>query len=39
MILAAGESRTGRPDEVLAALGIPPESTRVHRTRLIINQY
>jgi radical SAM-linked protein len=39
MILAAGESRTGRPDEVLAALGVPPESTRVHRTRLIINQY
>lgn len=33
--LAAREGATGRPDEVLTALGIPPESARVERIRLI----
>lgn len=32
--LAAREGATGRPEEVLDALGIPPETARVHRTRL-----
>jgi radical SAM-linked protein len=35
MRLAAREGATGRPEEVLAELGIPVESTRVERTRLI----
>lgn len=35
MRLAARESATGRPEEVLSALGIPSESARVERTRLI----
>jgi radical SAM-linked protein len=35
MRLAAREGATGRPDEVLDALGIPLESTRIERTRLI----
>ncbi len=34
MRLSARSSATGRPEEVLAALDIPPESTRIHRTRL-----
>lgn len=38
MHLAADESRTGRPDEVLAALGIPPQSAHIHRTRLFFDQ-
>jgi radical SAM-linked protein len=33
--LAAREAATGRPDELLAALGAEPEAARVHRTRLI----
>lgn len=32
--LAARESATGRPEEVLEALGIRPEQARVHRKRL-----
>jgi radical SAM-linked protein len=35
MELAARDGATGRPEEVLAALGIEPEYTRVERTRLI----
>lgn len=35
MTLAAREGATGRPEEVLAALGIEPETARVERTRLI----
>ena len=34
-LLAAQANATGRPEEVLEALGIAPESARVHRTRLI----
>lgn len=33
--LTAHEGATGRPEEVMAALDIPAESTRTHRTRLI----
>jgi radical SAM-linked protein len=36
MCLSAGEGNTGRPDEVLAELGIPLEAARIERTRLII---
>ena len=36
MRLAAREAATGRPDEILAELGIPLEDTRVERTRLIL---
>jgi radical SAM-linked protein len=35
MILSAREGATGRPEEVLAELGIPVEQTRIERTRLI----
>jgi radical SAM-linked protein len=35
MRLTAREGATGRPEEVLEALGIPAESVRVERTRLI----
>jgi radical SAM-linked protein len=35
MRLTAREGATGRPDEVLDALGIPLESTRIERTGLI----
>ena len=35
MRLAAREGATGRPEEVLSALGIPPEDVRVERTRLV----
>jgi len=35
MRLTAREGATGRPEEVLDALGIPAESVRVERTRLI----
>jgi hypothetical protein len=36
MRLAAREGATGRPEEVLDALGIPLETTRIERTRLIL---
>ncbi|HNN13731.1 MAG TPA: TIGR03936 family radical SAM-associated protein [Anaerolineales bacterium] len=35
MTLAAREGATGRPEEVLLALGIEPDAARVERTRLI----
>lgn len=35
MRLSARAGATGRPEEVLSALGVPPESVRVERTRLI----
>ena len=38
MTLAAREGATGRPEEVLNALGIEPEYTRVERTRLIFQE-
>ena len=38
MRLAARESATGRPEEVLDALGIPLESARIERTRLILKK-
>ena len=37
MRLAARVGATGRPEEVLDALGIPLESARIQRTRLILN--
>lgn len=36
MRLAAREGATGRPEEVLGVLGLPFESTRIARTRLIL---
>jgi len=36
MCLAARAGATGRPEEVLAVLGIPFETTRIERTRLIL---
>jgi hypothetical protein len=36
MRLAARVGATGRPEEVLDVLGIPMESTRIERTRLIL---
>jgi radical SAM-linked protein len=33
--LSAREGATGRPEEVLETLGIPPTSARIHRKRLI----
>jgi hypothetical protein len=35
--LAARESATGRPEELLEALGIRHETARVHRTQLILS--
>jgi len=34
MRLTAQEGATGRPDEVLAELGLPPEASRIHRTKI-----
>ena len=34
--LSAREAATGRPEELLAVLGIPLEATRIHRTALIL---
>lgn len=36
MLLAARDGGTGRPEEVLRALDIPPENSRVQRTKLVI---
>jgi uncharacterized protein (DUF2344 family) len=36
MRLAARDGATGRPEELLDALGIPLETTRIERTRLIL---
>jgi radical SAM-linked protein len=38
MRLSAREGATGRPEEVLDALGIPPDGVRVERTRLIFKE-
>jgi radical SAM-linked protein len=38
MRLAARESATGRPDEVLAELGIPLEDAQIERTRIIFKE-
>ncbi|MBC8334600.1 MAG: DUF2344 domain-containing protein [Anaerolineales bacterium] len=38
MHLSAREGATGRPDEVLAELGIPVEDVRVERTKLIFSE-
>lgn len=38
MVLSAREGATGRPEEVLAELGIPLEATRIERTRLIFKE-
>lgn len=38
MTLSAREGATGRPEEVLAALGIEPETVRVERIRLIFQE-
>jgi len=38
MRLRAGEGTTGRPDDVLAELGIDPFTTRVHRTFITYSQ-
>ena len=38
MTLAAREGATGRPEEVLAALEIEPETARVERTKLIFKE-
>lgn len=35
MRLVAREGATGRPEEVLAVLGIPAEAARLHRTRIL----
>jgi radical SAM-linked protein len=36
--LAARANATGRPEEVLEALGVDPLATRVHRTKLIMRE-
>jgi radical SAM-linked protein len=38
MTLSARDGATGRPEELLNALGIEPEFTRVERTRLIFQE-
>ena len=38
MTLSARDGATGRPEEVLNALGIEPEYTRVERTRLVFQE-
>jgi hypothetical protein len=35
--LSAREGATGRPEEIILALGGDPEAARVHRERLIFN--
>ncbi len=37
MILSAREGATGRPEEVIASLGLDPTYARIHRTRLIVD--
>jgi radical SAM-linked protein len=36
MVLSAREGATGRPEELLAVMGILPENVRIERTRLIM---
>ena len=38
MLLAAREGATGRPEAVLEALGIPFESTRIERSRILLKE-
>jgi radical SAM-linked protein len=38
MRLSAGDNATGRPEEVLSALDIAPESARIHRTHLVFRR-
>jgi hypothetical protein len=38
MRLSAGQEGTGRPDEVLRALGFEPEKAQIVRTRLILTE-
>ncbi len=38
MVLSAREGATGRPEEVLAELGIPLDAARIERTRLIFKE-
>lgn len=38
MILSAREAATGRPEEVLAALGLEPAQARIRRRRLVVSQ-
>jgi radical SAM-linked protein len=38
MVLSAREAATGRPEEVLAVLGIPLAEARIERTRLILKE-
>ena len=38
LLLAAREGATGRPEEVLDALGIPYEDTRVERSRMLFRE-
>lgn len=38
MLLSARAGATGRPEEVLDSLGIPPEAARVERARLILQE-
>lgn len=37
MILSSREGATGRPEEVIASLGMDPTFARIHRTKLIID--
>ena len=37
MRLLTKEGATGRPDEVLSAIGIAPEESRIHRLKLVTN--
>jgi hypothetical protein len=37
MLLAAREGATGRPEEVLAELGIPANLARIERTQLLLS--
>lgn len=36
--LSASEGATGRPEEILEVLGIPPSSARFHRTRILLRE-
>jgi len=38
VILAAREGNTGRPEEVLRALGVEPEQTRIQRTCILFQK-
>jgi hypothetical protein len=38
MRLASREGATGRPDEVLLALGLDPTAAHIRRTRLFLRQ-